>query len=55
MQEQEIELAVGDTVQIGDYAVTVVDIDAEDISVRVDHVEEAGEIRFVDGMIVIDK
>lgn len=36
MQEYELELAVGDAVQIGDCIVTVVDIEGTDISFRID-------------------
>ena len=39
MQEQEIELAVGDVVQIGQYTVTVIDIDGLEVSFRVDSLE----------------
>lgn len=35
MQEQEVELCVGDTFQIGDCLVTVVDIDGEDVTFRI--------------------
>ncbi len=36
MQEQEIELAVGEVVQIGRYTVTVIDIDGTEVSFRID-------------------
>ena len=39
MQEREIELAVGDAVRIGQYTVTVIDIDGPEVSFRVDSLE----------------
>ena len=39
MAQHELELSVGDTVQIGDMLVTVVDIDGDEVSFRVDSVE----------------
>lgn len=36
VQEQQLEVSVGDVIQIGDYVVTVVDIDGTDVSFRVD-------------------
>jgi len=36
VQEQEIELAVGEVVQIGRYTVTVIDIDGTEVSFRID-------------------
>jgi hypothetical protein len=39
VHEQEIELSIGEVVQIGDYVVTVVDIDGPEVSVRIDPVE----------------
>ena len=55
MQEQEVELAVGETVQIGDYFVTVVDTDAGDVSFRVDPVDGSVELQLVEGVIVAEK
>ena len=52
MQEQEFELEVGETVQIGDYFVTVVDTESGDVSVRIDPVEDAVDLQVVDGVIV---
>jgi hypothetical protein len=54
VQEHEFELTVGETVQIGDYFVTVVDTESDDVSVRVDPVEESVELQFVDGVIVTE-
>ena len=36
MQEQEIELAVGDSLQIGDYVVTVVDVEGDEVGFRIE-------------------
>ena len=36
MELQELDLAVGDVVQIGDYTVTVLDIENDDVTLRVD-------------------
>ncbi len=41
MHEQEVELCVGDVVRIGDHLLTVVDIDGEDVSFRMDHIDES--------------
>lgn len=40
MQEHELELSVGDSVQIGDRLVTVVEIDGSEISFRIDAARE---------------
>ena len=40
VQEQEIELSIGDSLQIGQHTVTVVDIDGGDVSFRIDHEED---------------
>lgn len=39
MFETELELTVGDTFQVGEYLVTVIDTDGEEISFRVDEVD----------------
>jgi fumarylacetoacetate (FAA) hydrolase family protein len=36
VHEQEVELAIGDVMQIGDHTVTVIDIDDSEVSLRVD-------------------
>ena len=36
MELQELDLAVGDVVQIGEYTVTVIDIENEEVTFRVD-------------------
>lgn len=36
MREVELELSVGDVLRIGDYTVTVVDLDGAEVSFRVD-------------------
>ena len=40
MNESEVELSLGETVQIGDYSVTIIDIDGDQIQFRVDPPEE---------------
>ena len=40
MQEIEIELGVGDVVQIGDELVTILDIEHGEVFLRIDPVEE---------------
>ena len=42
MQEYEIELSIGDVLQIGDCSVTIIDIEGPQVSFRVDR-DEAGE------------
>jgi hypothetical protein len=39
VHELELELAVGDMVQIGDYMLTVIDTDGQEVSFRVDTLE----------------
>ncbi len=36
VNESEVELSLGETVQIGDYSVTIIDIDGDEIQFRVD-------------------
>lgn len=38
MPEQTIELSVGDVVYIGDRTLTVIDIDGDEVSFRVDEI-----------------
>lgn len=38
--DTELELTVGDTFQVGEYLVTVIDTDGEDVSFRVDDVAD---------------
>ncbi len=40
MQEQEIELSIGDSLQLGQHTVTVIDIDGGEVSFRIDHEED---------------
>ncbi len=40
MQQFDMELAVGESFQIGNRLFTVIDIDGPEISVRVDHVDD---------------
>ena len=54
MQEHEFELQVGDTLQIGDYSVTVVDIDGDEVSVRIDPAEFLDEVTIADGVVTTD-
>lgn len=51
MQEQEIDLQIGDSVKIGDFTVTVVDIEDGELSVRIDPVDEFDELEIVDGVV----
>ena len=44
MIERELELSVGDTIQVGDHVVTVIDIDGPEVRFRV---EEGGEVGVV--------
>lgn len=43
MELQELDLAVGDVVQIGEYTVTVIDIENDDVTLRVDQPETLDE------------
>lgn len=44
MQEQEIELSIGDSLQIGEHTVTVVDVEGDKVSFRVDHEDELQQV-----------
>lgn len=43
MPEQTIELSVGDVVYIGDQTLTVIDIDGDEVSFRVDEISAAAQ------------
>ncbi|WP_437194561.1 hypothetical protein [Planctomicrobium sp. SH527] len=43
MQEYQIELRVGETLQLGQYAVTVVDIDGDNFCFLIDGGDDHGE------------
>ena len=49
MREYELELAVGDVVQIGEMTVTVVDIDGPDVSFRIDSSPADGSVLEITG------
>ncbi len=40
VQEQEIELSIGDSLQIGQHTVTVIDIEGGEVSFRIDREED---------------
>ncbi|MGD9856625.1 MAG: hypothetical protein AB7U20_16885 [Planctomycetaceae bacterium] len=40
MQAQEIELSIGDCLQIGDHTVTIVDIEGDEVNFRIDYEED---------------
>jgi len=42
VDEREFELTVGDVLHVGEYVVTVVDIDGTDVSFRIDDSLEQG-------------
>lgn len=49
MPEHELELAVGETLRIGDCFLTVIDVDGDDVSFRIDparpqSASESGEL-----------
>jgi hypothetical protein len=44
VQEQEIELSIGDSIQIGQHTVTVIDIEGTEVCFRIEHEEEQEEI-----------
>lgn len=54
MQEHEFELQVGDTLRLGDYTVTIVDIDRDEVSVRIDPAEFLDEISIADGIVTLE-
>lgn len=42
MNESEVELSPGETVQIGDYSVTILEVDGDEIHFRIDSPDEGG-------------
>lgn len=44
MQEQEIELSIGDSLQIGEHTMTIVDIEGDKVTFRVDHEEDFHQV-----------
>ena len=44
MPEQTIELSVGDVVYIGDRTLTVIDIDGDEVSFRVDEIAAEAQV-----------
>jgi len=40
VHEQEIELSIGDSLQIGEHTVTIVEIEGDKVTFRVDHEED---------------
>lgn len=40
MHEQEVELGIGDVVRIGDHLLTVIDVEGDDVSFRIDLITE---------------
>jgi hypothetical protein len=54
VQEHEFELQVGDTLQVGDYTVMVVDIDGDEVSVRIDPAEFLDVVTIEDGVVTTD-
>lgn len=46
MKDHELELSIGEVLQVGDYTVTVVDIDGVEVGFRIDSMEEEGETVF---------
>ena len=41
MPEQVLDLSVGETIRIGEYCVTLVDIDGEEVAFRIDPIDPA--------------
>lgn len=53
VQKQELEVQVGDTLHIGDYTITIVDLDGDEVGVRIDSVDELIELGVEDGVVTI--
>ena len=45
MNESQVDLAIGETIQVGEYLVTVEDIEGEEIRIQVDSLDGPFEIR----------
>jgi co-chaperonin GroES (HSP10) len=54
VQEYEFELQVGDTLQLDEYTVTIVDIDGDEISVRIDSEDDLAQLKDEDGVVLSD-
>ncbi|MCA9024634.1 MAG: hypothetical protein KDA86_05440 [Planctomycetaceae bacterium] len=44
MQEQEIELSIGDSIQVGQHVLTIMDIDQGIVSLRIEHEMDIREV-----------
>lgn len=44
VNESEVELSLGETVQIGDYSVTILDVDGDTIHIRIDSSEDGEHV-----------
>ncbi|MEX0702718.1 MAG: hypothetical protein WD069_11550 [Planctomycetales bacterium] len=45
MKEHELELSIGEVLQIGEYTVTIVDIEGAEVGFRIDSLDdECGEV-----------
>lgn len=53
VQELDVELQVGDTLRIGEYLITVVDTDSDEVTFRIDPFEEPNEVRIKDDIVTI--
>lgn len=44
VQEQEIELSIGDSIQVGQHVLTIMDIDQGIVSLRIEHEMDIREV-----------
>lgn len=55
MQDEEYELQVGDTLQVGEYTITIVDIDRGEVSVRIDPPHQVDVLRVEEGVVTLEQ
>jgi len=44
VQEQEIELSIGDSLQVGQQIITIVDIEGDVVSLRIEHQSDVQQV-----------
>ncbi len=54
MQEQEIDLLIGDSIQVGRHFITILDVEDGVVSLRIDHKSDVREVS-ISGFDEIDE
>jgi hypothetical protein len=51
MQEQEIEMELGESIEIGEFTITLVDLEDGEVSLRIDPKDDFDEVCITDGVV----